>query len=95
MGKGDGHCAGVYERLTVRRVQVLRLLADGHTETEIARALQIELTTAHSPVDELREITGQPSGRALGGWWREYRHDWVRWIAEQAGFELPPIDRPP
>jgi DNA-binding NarL/FixJ family response regulator len=84
----------IFERLTFRRLQILRLLADGRTEPEAARLLGIEPSTVHSPVDELRDLTGLPSGREMGRWWREVRDDWILWAAETGGLERLPVDNP-
>ena len=80
----------IFERLTVRRVRILRQLAEGRTEPEIARETGVELSTVHSSIDELRDVVGEPSGRGLGRWWRENGADWAEWILAEAGIDLRP-----
>jgi DNA-binding CsgD family transcriptional regulator len=75
----------IYQQITLRRAEVLRELADGYTESEIAEHLGITVNGVRSHVGDLREITGCSGVRELGRWWRHNRHGWMRSRARVAG----------
>ena len=74
--------------ITLRRAEVLRELADGSTQPEIAARLGISVNSVRSHVEDLRNITGCSSGRDLGRWWRRHRDEWVELTRQMAGGEL-------
>ena len=76
-----------FHRITVRRAQVLRELASGYTEREVAASLGLSVNGVRSHVENLREITGCSSVRELARWWRDHRARWCRFMWEQAGLE--------
>ena len=71
--------------ITARRAQVLRELADGATEAEIARRLGISERGVHRHVEELRSELACHSGRELGRWWRGQRQSWIAFMRRCAG----------
>ncbi len=73
------------ERLTLRRVLLLRELADGFSEREAAERLGMPYPTVRSMAAELQEITGIGSGRELGRWWRRARGEWLAAMSAAAG----------
>ena len=77
------------QRITGRRAEILRELADGYSEREVAGRLGIELSTVRSHTEDLREITGSASLRDLGRWWRAHRTQWLDLLREQAGIGPP------
>jgi two-component system response regulator NreC len=58
--------------LTDREIQVLRLLAEGHTNTEIARRLYLSLRTVETHRGQLRAKLGLHSRAELIGYAREH-----------------------
>ena len=54
--------------LTPREQEVLRLLAQGYTDNEIAERLAVSVRTVHSHVGALRRKTGLPRRSALASW---------------------------
>lgn len=72
-------------QITARRAEILRELADGRTESEIARRMDISNHTVHSHVRELRAVAGVGTSRELARWWRDYRESWLREMSECAG----------
>lgn len=74
-------------RITLRRARVLRLVAEDYSEREIAERLMLSLPGVRSHIEDLKRITGHSSKRALGRWWRSVRSEWVRYLADEAGFE--------
>ena len=79
----------VLTRITWRKAQVLRSLADSMTEREAAEALGITENGIRSHVEQLKEITGSESVRDLSRWWRANRRAWVEMMAAAAGLDLP------
>src|SRR5439155_25047682 len=59
-------------RLTAREISVTQLVADGHTDREIARRLAISERTAESHVLRVREKLGLRSRVELGRWGAEH-----------------------
>lgn len=72
-------------RITARRAEVLRELADSFSEPEIAEHLGLELNGVRSHVEQLRTIIGCSSVRELGRWWRANRDDWLESMREAGG----------
>jgi DNA-binding NarL/FixJ family response regulator len=76
---------GVLLRITARRAEVLREIADGYSEREIAGHLGLELSGVRSHTEQLRDLVGCSTVRELGRWWRSHRREWVAAMCEQAG----------
>ncbi len=51
-------------QLSERQHQVLALLADGHTDAELAAALHISIATVHRHIEDLRHRLGGARNRA-------------------------------
>jgi DNA-binding CsgD family transcriptional regulator len=83
----------IYQSITVRRAEVLRELAEGYTEREVAARLGIQVAGVRSHVEDLRAITGCGSARELGRWWRENRAGWLERIGRLAGVETAPPEQ--
>jgi DNA-binding NarL/FixJ family response regulator len=81
----DKHTVDIFAAITLRRAQVLRGLADGMTEREIAKELTLAHSSVRSHVEALKNLTGQKSTRELGRWWRTNREAWLRYWAEESG----------
>lgn len=79
------HDAFDWERITFARARVLREIADGRTEREVADRLQVAYSTGRSHVAELKGLTGSRDVRELGRWWRNHRSAWLAWCVAQAG----------
>ncbi len=77
--------AEAYEKITIARARVLRGLANGQSERQVAEGLEITLNGVRSHVEDLKEVTGCHGVRELGQWWREHRTNWVAHAAEAAG----------
>jgi len=73
------------ESFTLARVRVLRGLAEGRTEREIAECLHMTYHGVRSHFEVLKELTGCGDVRELGRWWRENRGDWHARLAREAG----------
>lgn len=71
--------------ITLRRAEVLREIAEGYSEREIAVRLGISPTGVRSHVEDLRRLTGCASMREMGRWWREKRAEWVDFVRFLAG----------
>lgn len=71
--------------ITHRRAQVLRELADGYTEREIAARLGMSVNGVRSHVERLRSLAGCATVRELGRWWRSERERWLAAMAVAAG----------
>ena len=82
-------------RITARRAEVLRDLADGYSGREIAARIGLTHSGLRSHVEALKEITGCSSTRELGRWWREHRASWLAQMSEQAGVARMPEDVEP
>ena len=74
-----------WEWFTFARVRLLRDLADGRTEPEVARRLSMSYHSVRSQVEDLKAKTECESVRELGRWWRDHRCDWQAWCERQAG----------
>jgi len=74
-----------WEWITARRAEVLRELADGATEAEVASRLGLSERGAHRHVERLRAELGCHSGRELGRWWRANRMEWLAFMQRCAG----------
>ena len=77
----------ILRRITLRRSEILTLLADGRTEREAATMPEIELTGIRSHVSQLKALTGCSSVRELGRWWRNMRGEWLFVMMVSAGIE--------
>lgn len=75
----------VWERLTFARVRVLRELADGRSEREVAKRLQMTYNGTRSIVADLKAVTECHDVRELGRWWRASRSVWYESIGQEAG----------
>jgi DNA-binding CsgD family transcriptional regulator len=75
----------IFRALTVRRVELLRELADGRTQREIGVALGIATPTVRQHVAQLVAITGCSKGRETGRWWRAHRREWLEFLSEISG----------
>ncbi len=75
-------------RITLRRAEVLRGLADGRTEREIAELLGLEVASVRSHVAQLKMLTGYKSVRELGRWWRLSRVQWLLLLGSGAGVDM-------
>ena len=71
--------------ISARKAEVLRELADGRTQAEIAEALGISVRGAHREIEVLRQELGRQSGRELGRWWRAHREEWLAHMHRCAG----------
>jgi DNA-binding NarL/FixJ family response regulator len=78
----------VFPRLTLRRVDVLRGLASGHSESEIARELGLAVNGVRSHIEALRTITGLSGVRELGRWWRAHGPAWAEYTCRRGGLEI-------
>jgi DNA-binding CsgD family transcriptional regulator len=80
----------VFERITLRRAEVLRELADGRTDKEIAAKLGISVNGVRSHVEDLREITGMNHSRDIGRWWRDgAAASWANFLARKSALLSP------
>jgi hypothetical protein len=75
-----------WSRITFVKARVLSGLEDQQTEMEIADRGIVALSTIRSHVEDLKGITGCADVRERK-WWRENRHLWLAWCAEQAGMK--------
>ena len=75
-------------RITARRAEVLRELADGYTGREAAARIGLTFSGMRSHVEVLKQITGCSSTRELGRWWRRHRWAWLAVMTEQAGADV-------
>jgi DNA-binding CsgD family transcriptional regulator len=73
--------------ITLRRAQVLRLLAEVRSEREIAEELHLTLAGVRSHIEDLKHITGHRSTRDLARWWQNNRVHWLNLYAQQAGLD--------
>ena len=85
MGIESVECASALERLTFARVRVLRELAEGRTEREIAERLQMTYHGVRSHIEDLKDLTGCRDVRELGRRWRKNGPRWLEWVAGEAG----------
>ena len=60
-------------RLTTRELEVVALVADGHTDLEIADALYLSVRTVRSHLDRIRAKTGKRRRADLTRWYVETR----------------------
>lgn len=74
-----------WEWFTFARVRLLRELADGRTEPEVADRLKLSYHSVRGQVEDLKAKTGCDSVREVGRWWRENGVAWVEWCKRQAG----------
>ena len=86
-------------RITARRAEVLRELADGYTGREAATRIGLTHSGMRSHVEALKEITGSSSARELGRWWRRNRIAWLGVMSVQAGMtgisgDAEPVNHP-
>jgi DNA-binding CsgD family transcriptional regulator len=58
LSAGDGQSAQPWQMLTAREVEVLRLVADGATTSEVAARLEISPATARTHVENMRTKLG-------------------------------------
>ncbi len=72
-------------RITPRRAEVLRELADGFTEREAAAHLGISAKGVRSHAEDLKNLTGCASVRELARWWRANRERWIDLMREISG----------
>ncbi len=70
---------------TLRRVELLRHLADFRNEPYAAEQMSISVSGVRSHVEDLKIITGCESVADLGRWWLANRHAWLELIAGQLG----------
>lgn len=82
-------------RITARRAEVLREIADGYSAREVADGLGLTLSGMRSHVEALREITGCSSIREMGRWWRTRRALWLELMSIHAGLTEMPDDVDP
>lgn len=83
-------------RITARRAEVLREIADGYTGREAARRIGLTHSGMRSHVEALKEITGCSSARELGRWWRRNHVVWLRLMSVQAGIaDMAGDEEPP
>ena len=85
---GSAEEARSLERLTFSRVRVLRELAEGRTEREIAQRLQMTYNGVRSHVQDLKDLTGCRDVRELGRWWRRNGPRWLEWVAGSGNCEV-------
>jgi len=74
-----------WDRITFARARVLRELADGRTEREIAEKLTMSYSGVRSQVEVLKALTGCHDVREIGRWWRVNRESWRLWCDEAGG----------
>jgi DNA-binding NarL/FixJ family response regulator len=72
-------------RITVRRAEVLREMAEGFSEREAAEHLGLSYETVRSHAEELKLITGCSTVREVGRWWRRNRLAWANVMLAAAG----------
>lgn len=65
--------AGPTGRLTARELEVVALVADGHTDLEIADTLYLSVRTVRSHLDRIRAKTGKRRRADLTRWYVETR----------------------
>jgi DNA-binding CsgD family transcriptional regulator len=75
----------LFIQITAARARVLRELADGWKEREVAAHLGVTYNGVRSLVRELKAITGCSGVHELGRWWRAHREEWARFVTEAGG----------
>ena len=61
-------------QLTARQLEVLRLVAGGHTDQQVARALSLSAHTVHRHVSNIRAKLGVSSRSAAAAWAAQHDH---------------------
>ena len=82
-------------RITARRAEVLREIADGYSGRDAARRMGITFSGLRSHIEALKGITGCSSSRDLGRWWRRHRNGWLATMSVQAGVTSATDDTAP
>ena len=85
-GRGEEpRLAETYEHITLARARILRELAAGYSESQVAERLTLTYAGVHSQVQDLKEAVGCASVRQLGPWWMAHRELWLSHMADGAG----------
>lgn len=74
-----------FDQITMRRAQVLRELAEGRTQRQVAATLGLTVSGVRSHVDDIMRATRFNNSRDVARWWRAERACWVRHMAHAAG----------
>lgn len=78
----------IWRRLRMDQVEVLRCLAEGLTEREIAERLGRTLPAVRDTIATLRRLTSIRRGADMGAWWASYRPRYVAFVARAAGLDF-------
>lgn len=74
-----------FERINLRHVRLLGMLADGLTEAEVAVRLDLSTSVVKSTVERLKTIADVGSTRELRSWWVKNRARFLDYAEEAAG----------
>ncbi len=85
----DASLERTLDGVTVRMASVLRFVAEGYTQAEIAERSGVPRATVRDYIRQLEGLTECADMRELGRWWLEHRDEWTAHIAARAGTERP------
>ncbi|MCC7088965.1 MAG: hypothetical protein M9925_16690 [Chloroflexi bacterium] len=74
-----------FERINLRHVRLLGLLADGLTEAEVAARLDLSPSAVKSTVERLKTLADVDTARELRSWWVRNRIRFLAYAEEAAG----------